>query len=125
MKRDMEFSDKNNVEGDSVDLISVDEVTQCVVLHLLFKGEWNSPENQLQWIRRRLNLYLGFVLSGQLAGNPQYQGLSVKFLIHCESVPPTTAITTFSHMRLHMIKYKIGFGVTVGSAITKEITLEE
>src|SRR5215472_13335467 len=116
---------EGNVEGDSIDLVSVDEASGCALLHLLVKGPWSEPENTLHWVRRRLNVYIAFVLSGQMRQNPRYGALKPKFLVHCECVPPPIALTTFARMREHLGDRQIAFGVTVGPDVKTEVALPD
>lgn len=111
----------NNVEGDSIDFISLDENPGWVVLHLLLKGPWTDTESTIHWVRRRLNLYIGYVTSGQINANPRFRGLPVKFLVHCELPPPPLALTSFARMKAHLSGLKIALGITVGSDVKTEV----
>ena len=114
----------SDVEGDSIDLISIDD-SGYVVLHLLVKGAWADPEKLLHWVRRRLNLYIGFVLSGQMHENPKYRDRKAKFLLHIEFLPPPIAFETFARMKLHLLGRQITFGVTIGQNVKAEVPLPE
>ena len=73
--------------GENIDLISIDPKTGQVLLHLIVDHDWIDVEERLHWIRKRLNLYIGFVRSGQLGTDPKYAGRGVRFLINSEVFP--------------------------------------
>jgi hypothetical protein len=107
----------------TIDLISVDEATGHARLHLLVEGEWINYDAKMEWILERLNTYIGFVASGQLAAREKYQHRAVKFLVHCEMEPPPLALITFGRMKRHLEEQAIQLGVTVGREAKKEISL--
>jgi hypothetical protein len=114
-----------NLEGDSIDFITVADNPGWVVLHLVVTGPWDFAEARMHWVRRRLNVYVHYVETDQINANPKYRGLTVKFVAHCEFPPPPLAVTAFARMKKHLAELKIELGVTVGTDFKTEIPVWE
>ena len=58
-----------------VDLISVDPVSDKVVLTMIERRAWGASDQQFQQIEEKINRYMGYALDGFLAEHyPQYEG---------------------------------------------------
>jgi hypothetical protein len=109
----------------TIDLISIDDTTGHVRLHLTVEGDWPNYETKMDWIRQRLNTYFFFVQSGQLATREKYRDRLIKFLVHCETRPPPLALITFGRMKRHLEGQSIALIVTVGRELSAAIALPE
>jgi hypothetical protein len=109
-------------KSDTIDVISIDDATGTVQLHAIVEGDWTNYDERMDNILRKMNLYLFFVRSGQLAADRRYQGRPVKFMINVEQHPPQLALIGFARMKDHLGREGIALGVTCGFDIT-EITL--
>jgi hypothetical protein len=110
---------------DVIDLLSLDEAAGFARLHLVVEGDWPDYEAEIDRIRRRLNAYIHYVTSGQLAMKQGFAGRPAKFIVSCETAPPALALLTFSRMKRHLASLGIGMGVTVGRDLDREVNLPE
>lgn len=111
------------MDTNTIELISLDENTGHARLHLSVDGDWSDYDRKIEGVLERLNIYIGFVASGQLAAREKYRGRRVKFLVHCEQQPPNLALVTFGRMKRHLEHQSIDFGVTSGPNLSQEIPL--
>ena len=106
-----------------IDMISTDPASGYVLLHLLVEGPWDSIGDRVEWIRRRLNAYGAFVVTGQLAENEKYRGFAPKILLHFEFAPPFPLLMMLTDMRQFLISESIEMGVTVGLDLKTDVAL--
>lgn len=108
-----------------IDMISVDEASGYARLHLIVTDDWVDCHVRLEWIRKRLNAYLHFVLSGQLEAQEKYRGRRVKIVIHSEYVPPESAIVALGGMGDLVRRKDVDLALTVGRDLTREVACGE
>jgi hypothetical protein len=71
-----------------VDMISVDPVTEKVVLTMIERRPWGASPQQFQQIEEKINRYMGYILDGFLAGQyPQFEGKAVQIRLECAEEP--------------------------------------
>jgi hypothetical protein len=71
-----------------VDMISVDPVTQKVVLTMIERRPWGASPQQFQQIEEKINRYMGYILDGFLADQyPQFEGKAVQLRLECAEEP--------------------------------------
>jgi hypothetical protein len=108
-----------------IDMLSADPATGHALLHLLVEGQWSDIGNRMEWIRRRLNIYGAFVLTGQLDARDKFQGLAPKILLHCEVAPPFPVLTMLAEMKQYLLSQSIEMAVTTGHDFKTEIPLPQ
>ena len=76
-----------------VDLISVDPVSNKVVLTMIERRAWGASPQQFQQIEVKINRYMGYALDGFLAEHhPQYEGKGVQIRLECAEEPHGDAV---------------------------------
>ncbi len=76
-----------------IDLISVDAVTDTVVLTMIERRPWGASDQQFQQIEEKINRYMGYVLDGFLVEHyPQHEGKRVQMRLECAEEPHGDAV---------------------------------
>lgn len=71
-----------------VDLVTLDEASDEVVLVMLEQRPWGSDPQQLRQVEAKFNAYLSYVLGGHLVQQyPIYAERGVRFQIDCVENP--------------------------------------
>jgi hypothetical protein len=71
-----------------VDLITLDEAADEVVLVMLEERPWGSDPQQLRQLEAKFNAYLSYVLGGHLVQQyPMYADRGVRFQLDCAENP--------------------------------------
>ena len=76
-----------------LDLISVDPVSDKVVLTMIERRPWGAHNRQFQQIEEKINRYMGYALDGFLVQQyPQYEGKAVQIRLQCAEEPHGDAV---------------------------------
>jgi hypothetical protein len=71
-----------------MDLITLDPVSDCVVLVMVERRAWGAAARQLHEIEEKINRYLGYALDGFLVEHyPQYRSKRVQIRLDCAEPP--------------------------------------
>ena len=82
-----------------VDLVSVDEASDEVVLVMLEERAWGSDAEQLRELEAKFNAYLSYVLGGYLLQQyPDYAERGVRFQLDCVENPRAEEAAFFTAM---------------------------
>ena len=76
-----------------LDLISVDPVSDKVVLTMIERRAWGASDRQFQEIEEKIDRYMGYALDGFLVQQyPQYEGKAVQIRLQCAEEPHGDAV---------------------------------
>ena len=76
-----------------VDKISLDPVSDRVVLTMIERRAWGASDRQFEQIEETINRYMGYALDGFLAEHyPQYEGKGVQIRLECAEAPHGDAV---------------------------------
>jgi hypothetical protein len=82
-----------------VDLITLDEAADEVVLVMLEGRPWGSDPQQMRQLEAKFNAYLSYVLGGYLVQQyPMYGDRGVRFQLDCAENPRTADAAFFTAM---------------------------
>jgi len=82
-----------------VDLITLDEAADEVVLVMLEERPWGSEPEQLRQLEAKFNAYLSYVLGGYLVQQyPDYADRGVRFQLDCVENPRSADAAFFTAM---------------------------
>ncbi|GAA4566498.1 DUF6572 domain-containing protein [Planotetraspora kaengkrachanensis] len=81
---------KHGIENPEViDIISLTPDSDVIEIHMVQTVEWGGKGDQVLLIQDKLNAYLNFLLSGQLAEQaPAHAELPWRIVLFCQSEPP-------------------------------------
>ena len=87
-----EDSDIKNRTG-VIDLIAHDPKTNEVVLVMNEPNEWEGSDEQLLSLQERFNVYVSFLLDGEMAeAHPELAGKLTRIELRCAHMPDTRAL---------------------------------
>jgi hypothetical protein len=87
-----EDSDIKNRTG-VIDLIAHDPKTNEVVLVMNEPNEWEGSDEQLLSLQERFNVYVSFLLDGEMAeAHPELAGKPTRIELRCAHMPDTRAL---------------------------------
>jgi uncharacterized protein DUF6572 len=87
-----EDSDIKNRTG-VIDLIAHDPKTNEVVLVMNEPNEWEGSDEQLLSLQERFNVYVSFLLDGEMAeAHPELAGKRTRVELRCAHIPDTRAL---------------------------------
>jgi len=82
-----------------IDLITLDEAADEVVLVMLEERPWGSDASQLRQLEAKFNAYLSYVLGGHLVQQyPDYADRGVRFQLDCVENPRAADLAFFTAM---------------------------
>ena len=82
-----------------IDLITLDEAADEVVLVMLEERPWGSDPAQLRQLEAKFNAYLSYVLGGYLVQqDPDYADRGVRFQLECVENPRAADAAFFTAM---------------------------
>ena len=105
-----------------IDALGVDPVDGRAVLFLFVGGGWDEYAEMMSTVEVRMNQYIEFIISGQLAEQPQMSGRAARIEICSEAPPPNLGLLTFVRWRDHLKNLDIALRVCQG-ADRREIPL--
>jgi Family of unknown function (DUF6572) len=87
-----EDSDIKNRTG-VIDMIAHDPKTNEVVLVMNEPNEWEGSDEQLLSLQERFNVYVSFLLDGEMAeAHPELAGKPTRIELRCAHMPDTRAL---------------------------------
>jgi uncharacterized protein DUF6572 len=87
-----EDSDIKNRTG-VIDMIAHDPKTNEVVLVMNEPNEWEGSDEQLVSLQERFNVYVSFLLDGEMAeAHPELAGKPTRIELRCAHMPDTRAL---------------------------------
>jgi hypothetical protein len=87
-----EDSDIKNRTG-VIDMIAHDPKTNEVVLVMNEPNEWEGSDEQLVSLQERFNVYVSFLLDGEMAeAHPELAGKRTRVELRCAHIPDTRAL---------------------------------
>jgi hypothetical protein len=102
-----------------MDLITVDPMSDRVVLAMFERRAWGQGPQQIREIEEKINRYLGYALDGFLVQHyPKYEGKDVQIRLDCAEAPHGEAVTFIEAARRAIEAQGIAFAVNVTSATT-------
>jgi len=113
-----------NRGDDVIDLMGVEPETGVVVLHVIDDKTWEDYEAHMRWLIDKLNLYIGYVRSGQINQDARYANRPPKFLVHFNGPAPKDARQVMLRIRDHMAQRRIALGVTEATDVPEEVDLD-
>ncbi len=88
-----EFGEPGVQNPTVMDLITVDAVSDAVVLVMIERRGWGTDPQQFRQLEEKINRYLGYALDGFLAEHyPQHQGKRVQIRLDCAEQPHGDAV---------------------------------
>jgi hypothetical protein len=87
-----EDSDIKNRTG-VIDMVAHDPKTNEVVLVMNESNEWEGSDEQLLSLQERFNVYVSFLLDGEMAeAHPELAGKPTRIELRCAHMPDTRAL---------------------------------
>lgn len=108
----------------TIDLIGVNPRTGYVELAVIDDRAWEDYQMHMSWLIAKLNLYIGFVSSGEINKDPKHAGRPVKFLVYFNGRPLREARLTMQRVRNHLAERRIAFAVTENNDIRAEVDID-
>ena len=100
-----------------MDLVTVDPVSNKVVLVMIERRAWGATPRQLREIEEKINRYLGYALDGFLVEQyPQYRDRDVRIRLDCAEAPQGEAVAFVDAARRATEAQGIEFVVNVTRA---------
>ena len=97
-----------------LDLITLDPLSDRVVLAMIERRPWGAGARQLAQIEEKINRYLGYVLDGFLAEQyPKYEGKEVVIRLDCAEAPQGEALAFVEAARHAIEGHGLSFAVNV------------
>jgi hypothetical protein len=76
-----------------IDVIAHDAKTNEVVLVMTEPNEWNGSDEQLLALQERFNVYVSFLVDGEMATHhPELAGKPARIELRCAHMPDTRAL---------------------------------
>jgi hypothetical protein len=100
-----------------MDLITLDEASDHVVLVMIERRAWGASPRQFLEIEEKINRYLGYVVDGFLEQQyPQYRGKRVRIRLDCVEAPQGEAAAFVSAAQQASRAHGIDFVANVAAA---------
>jgi hypothetical protein len=97
-----------------IDVIALDAKTGDVVLVLNHSNEWDGSDEQLLSLQERFNVYVSFLLDGEMAEvHPELAGKPTRIQLRCAHIPDTRALELLGHVHDQLAFQEIRLEVVV------------
>ena len=97
-----------------IDLIAHDPKTDEVVLVMDEPDEWDGSDEQLLALQERFNVYVSFLLDGEMAeAHPELAGKPARIELRCAHMPDTRALELLGLIHDQLAFQEIKFEVIV------------
>jgi len=97
-----------------IDLIAHDPKTDEVVLVMDEPDEWDGSDEQLLALQERFNVYVSFLLDGEMAeAHPELAGKPARIELRCAHMPDTRALELLGLIHDQLAFQEIKFEVVV------------
>ena len=108
-----QISDIKNRVG-VIDVIAHDPKTDEVVLVMNEPNEWNGSDDQLLSLQERFNIYVSFLLDGEMAeAHPELAGKPTRIELRCAHMPDARALELLGHVHDQLAFQEIRLEVVV------------
>lgn len=111
--------------NDVIDAVGLNPLNGFVELVLVDDMSWDDYQGHMKWLLTKLNLYIDFVLSGQINEAPAYRNHPVKFRVHFNGTPPKAARITMRRIRDHLAQRNLALGITDSGKIDDEVNIDD
>ena len=99
-----------------IDLIAHDPKTDEVVLVMDEPDEWDGSDEQLLALQERFNVYVSFLLDGEMAeAHPELAGKPARIELRCAHMPDTRALELLGLIHDQLAFQEIKLEVIVGN----------
>lgn len=99
-----------------IDVIAHDAKTDDVVLVMTDPNEWNGSDEQLLALQERFNVYVSFLLDGEMATHhPELAGKPARIELRCAHMPDTPALELLGLIHDQLAFQEIKLEVVVGN----------
>jgi hypothetical protein len=76
-----------------IDIVAHDAKTAEIVLVMKEPNEWDGSDEQLLSLQERFNVYVSFLLDGEMAeAHPELAGKAARIELRCAHMPDTRAL---------------------------------
>lgn len=97
-----------------IDVIAQDAKTGDVVLVMNHSNEWDGSDEQLLSLQERFNVYVSFLLDGEMAeAHPELAGKPTRIELRCAHIPDTRALELLGHIHDQLAFQEIRLEVVV------------
>ena len=97
-----------------VDVIGQDAKTGEIVLVMNESNEWDGSDEQLLALQERFNVYVSFLLDGEMAeAHPELAGKPARIELRCAHMPDTRALELLGLIHDQLAFQEIKFEVIV------------
>ena len=95
-------------------MIAQDAKTGDVVLVMNHSNEWDGSDEQLLSLQERFNVYVSFLLDGEMAeAHPELAGKTTRIELRCAHIPDTRALELLGHIHDQLAFQEIRLEVVV------------
>ncbi len=104
-----------------IDVIAGDPRTGEVVLVMNEPNEWDGSDKQLLALQERFNVYVSFLLDGELAqAHPELVGKPARIELHCAQMPEARALEFLGLIHDQLAFQEIKLEVVIGEQIRSD-----
>jgi Family of unknown function (DUF6572) len=97
-----------------IDVIAHDPKTNEVVLVMNEPNEWHCSEEQLLGLQERFNVYVSFLLDGEMVeAHPELVGKPTRIELNCAHMPDARALELLGHIHDQLAFQEIRLEVVV------------
>jgi hypothetical protein len=97
-----------------IDVIAHDPKTDEVVLVMNEPNEWDGSDDQLLSLQERFNIYVSFLLDGEMAeAHPELAGKPTRIELRCAHMPDARALELLGHVHDQLAFQEIRLEVVV------------
>ena len=97
-----------------IDLIAHDPKTDEVVLVMDEPDEWDGSDEQLLALQERFNVYVSFLLDGEMAeAHPELAGKPARIELRCAHMPDARTLELLGLIHDHLAFQELGLEVVI------------
>ena len=97
-----------------IDLIAENPKTGEIVLVMNEPNEWNSSDEELLALQERFNVYVSFLLDGELAeAHPELVGKPARIELRCAQMPDANTVELLGLIHDHLAFQEIRLEVVI------------
>ena len=103
-----------------IDVVAQDAKTGEIVLVMNEPNEWNGSDKQLLSLQERFNVYISFLLDGEMAQtHPELAGKRARIELRCPHMPDTRALELLGLIHDQLAFQDIKLEVVIRSGETR------
>lgn len=111
------------MDNQVIDLIDFKAHLPRVLLFILVENEGLSLVEVMRQLHLKIEAYSQFILTGQLAENPECKDRPVSIVVAASHAPPTEALTQFAKWQVSLETYDIRLEISAGTDLTHYLDL--